>query len=128
MKKLLFLLLFIPVICSAQTRGHIDVTASLDTTVFIPKRSVALLEIDIGGVANTDSLWVGYSNDVGGFVAADGFPVVCDKSTYKQYVNGVWSYRIGVITTGTWPGIYAVIRYKAVDGTTGNQLPWSYAR
>lgn len=129
MKKIFILILSIlPVLCFAQ-RGEIDATADLDTTIWFDANRVTYVEIDIGGVEDTDSLWVGHANDASGFVAATGFPIVCDKTTYKQYVNGTWVYRVGVITEGgKFPGLKVAIRYKAVDGDTGDKLRYTFSR
>ena len=111
--------------CFSQTSGTITVAASMDTTTWIPARSAGLLELDFTALSGSlDSLWVGYSNDKNGFVSASGFPIVMARNTYKQWINGVWRYRIGVMTTGNWPGEYVVIRYKLVNSAVGGWINW----
>lgn len=116
-------MLFIPCVAFGQKYQPVVVTASMDTTIWIRSNNISLVEIDMTDLsANTDSLWVGYSNDRIGFEAADGFPIVCDRDTYEQYVNGSWVNRFGVITTGGWPGLYLVVRYKVVDSSADDSF------
>jgi len=126
MKKILILLgLFLSVNAFTQT-GTITVSADLDTTIWIRVNNPTLFTVDLTNLdAATDSLWLGYSNDTRTFVADANFPKVLDKSDFQQYINGVWRNSVGIASTGKWPGLYAVIRYKQVGTSDDVIIPYS---
>ena len=128
MKKILIILGLVLSLCAYGQRGTgtITVTAGLDTTIWLQANNATLLTVDLTGLdAATDSLWLGYSNDTKSFVATSDFPKVLDKSNFQQYINGTWRNTIGLSSTGKWPGLYAVIRYKNVGTTAGTIIQYT---
>lgn len=134
MKKILFILIvvFLGVDIYAQ-REVVDTlfesSGAVDTTVFrIFKRDVQYFTIDIGTMADNDTLSVGYSTDRTELVPVSNvFPLKLTKSTYLSHIHGALGvytkYRIG-IEAYPFSAKYVAIRVKCA-GACSPSLRWN---
>lgn len=125
MKKILFLLMLIPVAAFGQRYSAFDITdiaADGDTTLYLAAQNTTMLTVDFSSLThNTDSIDIGYSDNKQGFTSVTtDFPKALDKSTIYKYSDGTRKSQIMVITTGKWPSKWIAIRYRNVDSTSGN--------